>query len=496
MITFESEAPSCSTDDGSLRAIVKGGSGNYSYLWNTGSTDSNLVSIPAAAYTVAITDNDLGCTFSENFNLSNLNGPFFTAFVVNAGLDKNDGEIYLSVNETDSVTVTWADGSSNFVRQGLAPGDYTARVVNENECAGASIKTFTVLNGKGNLSITATVTPTDFDEATGAIDLEVSDASKTFSYNWSNGSTNQDIVNLEAGLYSVIVTDILSGDQVDSTFSVNSQNGPIITLEAITEETCSGNRNASITINTGIQPATILWSNGETSTSITGLLTSSTIADLAPGVYSVEATDIVTGSSSFAEYTVIRRNPIQLSISSTEITCDPDTMDGTAMVVAIGGRMPYAYLWNNGETTQTIENLSAGKYTLIFTDANNCSVQDSIVVELSSQCDGIVDPTDPTNPNSPIATRDEVPNVFTPNGDGTNDTWKVASNPDSYDELSVKIYNRLGARVFEDGAYENSWRGTFQSTGENLPEGTYFYEIVAERNDERNVIKGFVVIKR
>lgn len=501
LVDFETEAPSCNTADGSITAIVSGGSGDYSYEWSNGSTDSNIVSVPADAYSVTITDNVLGCTFSSNFNLSNVDGPFYTGYVVNSRFNKNDGEIYLSVDASDSVTVNWTDGSTNFVRQGLAPGTYTSKVSNLDNCV--SVKSFTILNGRGNgngntggtgngdsdtasFSITATVTQAGCNQAIGAIDVEVSDAARSFSYSWSNGSANQDIAGLTAGLYTVVVTDIATGEQVDSTFSVNSQNGPAITLNSITEETCTGDKNASISITAGILPATVLWSNGATT---------NTITNLAPGTYSVEATSIITGCTSYAQYTIVKRNTIQLNLSSTEVTCDPDTMDGTAVADAVGGRMTYSYLWSNGETTPTIENLSAGTYTVIFSDANGCTVEDSVVVELSSLCDDVIDP-DPTDTTTVITTRDDVPNVFTPNGDGTNDTWKIVSNPDSYDELSVKVFNRLGDRVFESGAYNNGWRGTYQSTGENLPEGTYFYEIIAAKNGERNLIKGFTVIKR
>lgn len=502
LVSFETVAPSCKTADGSITATVAGGTGNYSYLWSNGSTDSAIVSVPADAYSVAITDNVLGCTFSSDINLSNPGGPFYTGYVVNSRFNKNDGEIYLSVDASDSVTVSWVDGSSNFVRQGLAPGKYTSKVTNNNSCT--AVKTFTIANGRGNgngntggsgnggsdsatFSITATLTSAGCNQANGAIDLEVSDANRTFSYAWSNGSANQDISGLTAGLYTVIVTDIVTGEQVDSTFSLNSQNGPTITLVALNEETCTGDRDASITITAGILPTTVLWSNGATTT---------TIANLAPGTYSVEATGVLTGCTSYAQYTVIKRNTIQLSLNSTEVTCDPDTTDGTAMADAVGGRMPYSYVWSTGETTQTIENLSAGTYSLLFSDANGCTVEDSVKVELSDKCDGIVDPTDPTNPNDPIVSRDDVPNVFTPNGDGKNDTWKIVNDPSSYDELGVKVFNRLGDRVFESGAYNNGWRGTYQSTGENLPEGTYFYEITADKNGKRSVIKGFTVIKR
>lgn len=489
-IAFTSEQPACDSANGAVAVQVSGGSDAYTYEWSNASTDSSIVSVPADVYTVTITDATLGCEVTKQFNLSNPNGPFFTGFVVNSTTGNNDGEIYLSVDERDSVTVSWIDGSNNFIRQGLAPGDYTAKVKNASNCI--SIKTFTVLNGQTNgddnsdstFVLTATVSNATCNQDNGSIDLEVGNTTSSYAYLWSNGSTTQDIANLVAGLYSVTVTDVNTGEQREATYSVNTTAGPIINLTELKEETCSGDRSASITINTALIPGQIEWSNGATT---------ATISDLAPGVYSVKVTDFVFNCSSYAQFTVIRRDPITYGLSSTEVTCDPDTMDGTAMIVTTGGREDFTFDWSNGGNTALIENLSAGMYTVLFADANGCSFEDSVFVGVSSMCDGIVTP--PTD-DDVIDERDDVPNVFTPNNDGTNDGWVVAKNPATYSELSAKVYNRLGDLVFEDAQYRNTWFGTYKNSGEDLPEGTYFYEIVAAKNGKRNIIKGFVVIKR
>jgi gliding motility-associated-like protein len=489
-IAFTSEQPSCNNADGSVAVQVSGGSDTYSYMWSNNATDSNITSVPADVYFVTVTDATLGCEVTKQFNLSNPDGPFFTGFVVNATTGNNDGEIYLSVDERDSVTVDWTDGSNNFIRQGLAPGDYTAKVKDNSSCT--SIITFTVLNGQNGVDnngdstfvLSATVNNATCNQANGSIDLEVGNTTNSYNYIWSNGATTQDIENLEAGLYSVIVTDANTGEQREATYAINSTGGPIINLDEIVEETCSGDRNASITINTAFIPGQIEWSNGATT---------ATISDLAPGVYTVKVTDFVFGCSSYAEFTVIRRNPITYNISSTEVTCLPDTMDGTAMVTTTGGREDFTFEWSNGDDTALIENLSAGMYSVIFADANGCAFEDSVFVNLSSDCDGVVTPP---GDDDVITERDDVPNVFTPNNDGTNDGWVVAKNPASYKELNVQVYNRLGDVVFENSNYDNSWTGTYKNTGEALPEGTYFYEIVAAKNGKRNIIKGFVVIKR
>lgn len=76
----------------------------------------------------------------------------------------------------------------------------------------------------------------------------------------------------------------------------------------------------------------------------------------------------------------------------------------------------------------------------------------------------------------------KIPNGFTPNSDGVNDTWEIgniAFQPDA----KVEIFDRWGSKVFESEGYNNSWDGT--SNGQALPTHTYFYVISAENGKLR-----------
>ncbi len=63
-------------------------------------------------------------------------------------------------------------------------------------------------------------------------------------------------------------------------------------------------------------------------------------------------------------------------------------------------------------------------------------------------------------------------NVFSPNGDGQNDFWKI-ENVDDYASCELIIYNRWGQQVYQTGSYQNDWDG--KSNSNDLPEGAYFY---------------------
>ena len=67
-----------------------------------------------------------------------------------------------------------------------------------------------------------------------------------------------------------------------------------------------------------------------------------------------------------------------------------------------------------------------------------------------------------------------IPNTFTPNGDGVNDTW-IVTNLERFPNSTLRIFDRWGQTVLESTNYDQSWQGRFQ--GKDLPEDTYFYLI-------------------
>lgn len=85
----------------------------------------------------------------------------------------------------------------------------------------------------------------------------------------------------------------------------------------------------------------------------------------------------------------------------------------------------------------------------------------------------------------------EVPNTFTPNGDGKNDVWYI-KELDKYPGCTVNIYNRNGERVFYSVGYATPWDGRYNSV--NLPVGTYYY--IIDPKNGRDKISGSVTIIR
>jgi gliding motility-associated-like protein len=84
-----------------------------------------------------------------------------------------------------------------------------------------------------------------------------------------------------------------------------------------------------------------------------------------------------------------------------------------------------------------------------------------------------------------------IPNIFSPNGDGVHDTWKI-DYLDTYPGSTVDIFNRYGQKVFHSDGYTTPWDGTVN--GKPVPVGTYYY-IVNPKNG-RSQISGYVDVIR
>jgi gliding motility-associated-like protein len=85
-----------------------------------------------------------------------------------------------------------------------------------------------------------------------------------------------------------------------------------------------------------------------------------------------------------------------------------------------------------------------------------------------------------------------IPDVITPNGDGSNDTFYI-EGIENFETTELCIYNRWGHQVFQARNYQNDWMGTWD--GKELPEGTYYY-VFLEQGINEAIAQGYVVIHR
>lgn len=132
--------------------------------------------------------------------------------------------------------------------------------------------------------------------------------------------------------------------------------------------------------------------------------------------------------------------------------------------------------WNTGQSSPTIEVVEPGIYSFEARTAANCEVMAEKRIE---DC-----------PSRQIY----IPNAFSPNGDGVNDEWQIYTASE-VERMELKIYDRWGSRVYEEISTEVSWDGRFR--GEDLPVGVYVYQLVVEFDSEYvETFSGEVVLMR
>ncbi|MBC5992597.1 NHL domain-containing protein [Pontibacter cellulosilyticus] len=129
--------------------------------------------------------------------------------------------------------------------------------------------------------------------------------------------------------------------------------------------------SATVSVTGGVTPYTYSWSP------VGG--TAATASNLKAGTYTVTVTDAQSQTVS-STVSITQPSTLSASISKTDVTMAGGA-DGTATVVAEGGTSPYTYAWSpSGGTDSKATGLTAGTYTVIVKDANNCSITKSITI--------------------------------------------------------------------------------------------------------------------
>jgi len=156
--------------------------------------------------------------------------------------------------------------------------------------------------------------------------------------------------------------------EATTTLSVVS---PLTVSVTKTDLTCFGANDgtATATPSGGTSPYTYIWSNGKTTSTITGL---------AAGSYSVTVKDAVNNTIG-GSIAITQPTAISISVTSqTNISCVNST--GSATIAASGGAGNFSYQWPNGQTTPTGTDLPSGANTVTVTDGNNCKSTRTITI--------------------------------------------------------------------------------------------------------------------
>jgi hypothetical protein len=196
---------------------------------------------------------------------------------------------------------------------------------------------------------------------------------QTMQFTWSNGAVNDTLTDLAAGDYYVIVED--SRPCRDSIAFTITQPDLLQFTGSSTNVTCSGNSDGSITNSViGGQSPYSYFVNGFS-------VSDSLISGLSPNDYQVYVQDNNGCVSDTLYMAITEPTPLSLLLVGTPST-GLASFDGMAQATMTGGTQPYEILWNdvNGQMEDLAVYLNPGWITATVTDANGCTIVDSVYI--------------------------------------------------------------------------------------------------------------------
>ncbi|MFB6305559.1 MAG: SprB repeat-containing protein, partial [Flavobacteriales bacterium] len=383
--------------NGEIDVSISGSNGApYDLQWfNGGSpiageTSSTLSDQCAGTYTLEIVD-VLGCDTSVTYEIkepTTLNvDSFETENNSCAGECLGEAEVHVS-GGVAPYNYQWKDSDGNMIMgetesdmDSLCSGDYIVEITDDLGC---SITDTTTITEPDTLEVTTSTTSSTCGNDDGSATANPTGGTTSYDYQWgvdADNQTTQTADNLEAGTYTVTVTDA-NGCQEIANASVSDIGGETVSLDSV-DVTCPGDSTgkAITDFTCADPPCTFKWEDN-TGDSLDGGTTSSspntdTLENLPAGKYNFTVENN-SGCITSKKVNIDETNNFEDNESITEITCN-GACDGRIDVSPTGGNGDYTYDWyQNGSAFQLngldfIDNLCAANYALVVTDSSGCS---------------------------------------------------------------------------------------------------------------------------
>lgn len=492
---------------GATSQVLDAGNAGSTILWSTGATTPQVTVNTTGLYSVNVTDSN-GCQATDELhvtfndlpvdNLQDVTSCESTLVSLDAG---NPGSTFL-----------WNTGSTGQSITPATSGSYAVTVTTPENCTAVFAAEVTYMP---RVSVSL---GTDQELCEGElVELDAGDSADN-SFQWNTGGTTPTLTVSQSGTYSVFVTNGYCSDA--DTVTVLFHPAPINTIG--NQTACVGD---PIVFNAGNPGSTFAWSTNETGPSITVNT---------PGVYNVQVTSdhgceaLFSATATFVPRPVVDLGPDTVLCAGQLLVLDAgnpgnnyawSTGAGSPLItVATGGsysvevdngycsvsdavtvifnpapdpvptHLVYTcldedphyveldagnpgstFLWDDGKHTQRIRAMSYGWKTVAITNVYGCVRMDSIMVE--EFCGPTI----------------FIPNTFTPNGDGRNDTWTAVGNNIVFYEMLV--FDRWGGIVFRSNSINDAWDGT--SNGQPVANDVYAFRVTYRLQEDSSGRIGF-----
>jgi len=382
--------------DGAAALNATGGTAPYTYTWQLGSANfvmQQITNRPALSFTATITDAN-NCRTTLSGAITQPSQLQATVSVTNAlCFGQSNGSATITPSgATAPYTYLWSTGATTATATGLPMGNASVTVRDANNCSVSRSITITQPN---LLTVTLTMTPVSCAGGNnGSISSIVNGGTAPYTYSWSNNTTLPGATGLSAGVYTLIVTDA-QGCTATASATV-TQPTPLLVSATPSHVTCNGASSGSILASAsgGTGPYVYNWSTGATAVN--------PLINLPAGTYTVTVRD-ARNCSQATTVTVNQATPLNVTGTVTAARCFGDSSGAVTLNVS-GSNPPYAYLWSNGATIQSLTGVPARTYSVRVIDNLGCSRQSSFTV---------------TQPIAPLQVQLSPTHVAVCNGDQT-----------------------------------------------------------------------------
>lgn len=291
-------------------------------------------------------------------------------------------------------------------------------------------------------------------------------------WEWNTGDTTQTLSVTSTDVYAVTVYRQGCKGSDEVMIRVNSPDSLKITSVDVKDITCNGAANGSIRIFVKGEGSYYQYSidDGANYFDNQGLF-----ENLDPGIpYRIRVIeDSVCTVEYDKEILISEPSPVEIDYKLISPSCD-QCEDGEISLILTGGTPPYSVLWSTMDSVKRLQHIGLGTYPVWVKDAAGCSKYENIRMEMGH-------------------VTYNIPNAFTPNGDGINETWEIPALKER-PRCIVQVFDRRGRKIFESAeGYPEPWEGK-DPDGNIVPVGSYFY-LIRETPDSKPVTGTVTVLK-
>lgn len=373
LLEFTTENAYCGEANGSATVHPLTGNPPFTYVWDTDpvQTSQTATDLSEGIYYVTVADS-YGYEASGEVEIYDMGGtmPEVEHMIIEpTGCGNSNGAIFIYPKDPKAqYYYYWSTGHTSKTLNNISAGTYMLTVTEPTDKCQLHLSFY--VNDSDAPDIVADITNVScYGHSDGAIAITLEGEVYDPVFNWSTGDTGNTIENLEAGTYSLTVTD--SGCMCMEDFEVTQPDQLFVSFD-VTEPLCHGENTGQVIalITGGTSPYYYNWSTGGTDQSIT---------NIAAGKYYVTVTD---ANYCMKEDSVLVGDPPEIIIEADTIIHPSTGKNNGAIYLSVsGGTGNYEFMWNHGPTTKNVTGLPAGIYEVTVIDDNGCTQTKFFILE-------------------------------------------------------------------------------------------------------------------